>query len=90
MVPLGWEMGVGFAITSYNQKLYFGLMADTAAAPDVERLGDFLAQAYVELRSAAGVSPIETTDVGATEAEQKPARKRAAPSAGQPLAADAG
>jgi len=90
MVPIAWEMGVGFAITSYNQKLYFGLMADTAAAPDVERLGDFLAQAYVELRSAAGVSPIETTEVGATEAEQRPARKRAAPSAGQPLAADAG
>jgi len=90
MVPIAWEMGVGFAITSYNQKLYFGLMADAGAAPDVERLGDFLAQAYVELRSAAGVAPIETTEVGAGEAEQKPARKRAAPAAGQPLAADAG
>ena len=90
MVPIAWEMGVGFAITSYNQKLYFGLMADAGAAPDVERLGDFLAQAYVELRSAAGVAPMETTEVGAAEAEQRPARKRAAPSAGQPLAADAG
>ena len=91
MVPIAWEMGVGCAVTSYNQKLYFGLMADAGAAPDVERLGDFLAQAYVELRSAAGISPIETTEVGgATEAEQRPPRKRAAPSPGQPLAADAG
>ena len=91
MVPIAWEMGIGFAITSYNQKLYFGLMADAGAAPDVDRLGDFLAQAYVELRSAAGVAPMEMTAMGtAAEAEQQPARKRAAPSASQPMAADAG
>src|SRR3989304_5429895 len=56
MVPIAWEMGIGFAITSYNQKLYFGLMADAGAAPDVERLGGFLAQADVGLR-AGGPRP---------------------------------
>ncbi len=92
LVPIAWEMGVGCAVTSYNQKLYFGLMADAQAAPDVDRLGDFLAQAYVELRSAAGVTPIEAAEVAAAaEAPaRRPRRKRAAPAQGQPLAADAG
>ncbi len=92
LVPIAWEMGVGCAVTSYNHKLYFGLMADAQAAPDVDRLGDFLAQAYVELRSAAGVTPIEAAEVAAAaEAPaRRPRRKRAAPAQGQPLAADAG
>jgi len=87
LVPIAWEMGVGCAVTSYNQKLYFGLMADASAAPDVDRLGDFLTEAYVELRSAAGVAPSEVPAV----AVEQPARtqKRAAPAAGQTLAADA-
>jgi WS/DGAT/MGAT family acyltransferase len=91
LVPIAWEMGVGCAVTSYNQKLYFGLMADAQAAPDVDRLGDFLAQAYVELRSAAGVTPIEEVVATAVpEATERPKRKRAAPGRASPLAADAG
>ncbi len=83
-------MGVGCAVTSYNQKLYFGLIADAKAAPDVDRLGDFLHQSYVELRSAAGVAATEAATVAAkTEARPKP-RRRAAPAKEQPLAADAG
>lgn len=88
LMPIAWEMGVGCAVTSYNHKLYFCLMADAAAAPDVERLGDFLTEAYVELRSAAGVAPSELPSIAA-EAVERP-RKRAAPAAAQPLAADAG
>lgn len=87
LMPIAWEIGVGCAVTSYNQKLYFGLMADAAAAPDVERLGDFLTEAYVELRSAAGVAPSELPAVAAEAAEQP--RRRAATAAGQRLAADA-
>jgi WS/DGAT/MGAT family acyltransferase len=85
LVPIAWEMGVGCAVTSYNQKLYFGLMADAQAAPDVDRLGNFLTESYVEMRSAAGVAISEATDV------EQPVRrqKRAAPAAGQTLAADA-
>lgn len=55
-VPIGNEMAVGCAIQSYNQKLYFGLTADAAAAPDVGRLRDFLAEAFVALKAAAGLS----------------------------------
>ncbi len=55
IVPLGWEMGIGCAVTSYNHRLYFGLMADARAAPDVHRLKELLDESYMELRTAAGV-----------------------------------
>ena len=58
-VPIGNDMGVCCAIQSYNGKLYFGLTADSAAAPDVHRLNDFLEEAFGELRRAAGVQPLE-------------------------------
>jgi WS/DGAT/MGAT family acyltransferase len=100
MVPIAWEMGVGCAVTSYNQRLYFGLMADAKAAPDVDRLGDFLTQAYVELRSAAGVESIDMPEVSAREvpseapaaatAEAARPRKRRARPSGESVAADAG
>ena len=88
LMPIAWEMGVGCGVTSYNQKLYFALVADAKAAPDVDRLGNFLTEAYVELRAAAGVTPSELPAI-ATEAVERP-RRRAAAGAGQPLVADAG
>lgn len=88
LFPIAWEMGVGCAVTSYNQKLYFGLMADASAAPDVDRLATFLTDAYAELRGAAGVPMSELPQIG-VESRGKP-RARPAPAAGQSLAADAG
>ncbi len=91
MVPLGWEMGIGCGVTSYDQKLYFGLMADPQAAPDVERLREFLDQAFVELRSAAGVGRSDLPEVGiAPSVTVNGSRKRrAAPSQAEAMAADA-
>lgn len=89
LVPLGWEMGLGCGITSYDQKIYFGLMADAKAAPDVQRVKEFLDQAYVELRAAAGVAKSDIPQVGVKVAA--PERQRRA--VGQPadsIAADAG
>jgi len=54
-VPVGYAVGVGCAIMSYDQKLYFGLTSDVQAMPDVERLKQFLDESFVELRTAAGV-----------------------------------
>lgn len=54
-VPIGSEMGVGCAVQSYNNKLYFGLTGDVEAAPDLNRLKTFLDQSFVDLRRAAGV-----------------------------------
>jgi WS/DGAT/MGAT family acyltransferase len=92
LVPLGWEMGVGCGVTSYDQKLYFGLMADPNAAPDVARLKEFLDQAFVELRSAAGVTRSDLPQMGATAPQTAGGTRRrrsAPPVAGQRMAADA-
>lgn len=89
MVPLGWEMGVGCGVTSYNQKLYFGLMADANSAPDITRMKEFLDQAYVELRSAAGVAKSDIPQMGvAPETSERP--RRAAGQHADSMAADAG
>jgi WS/DGAT/MGAT family acyltransferase len=92
LVPLGWEMGLGCGVTSYDQKLYFGLMADTRAAPDIQRLKEFLDQAYVELRSAAGVAKSDIPQMGVKAAEPAAERPRraAAGSHAEKMAADAG
>jgi WS/DGAT/MGAT family acyltransferase len=58
-VPVGYAIGCGCAIMSYDQNLYFGLTSDTQAMPDVEKLRDALEQSFVELRAAAGVEEIK-------------------------------
>jgi diacylglycerol O-acyltransferase len=54
-VPTGYDLGVGCAAHSYNGKLFFGLIADTHAAPDVDRLRDFVAEAFEELRRSVSL-----------------------------------
>ncbi len=92
MMPLAWEMGVGCGVTSYDQKLYFGLMADPNAAPDVGRLKEFLDQAFVELRSAAGVDKSDLPQMGAAPQTARGGGRRgsAAHAAAERMAADAG
>jgi len=58
-VPVGYAVGCGCAIMSYDQRLYFGLTADAQAMPDVESLKAFLEESFVELRKAAGVDEIK-------------------------------
>jgi WS/DGAT/MGAT family acyltransferase len=90
MVPLAWEMGVGCGVTSYDQKLYFGLMADADAAPDVHRLKEFLDQAFVELRAAAGVGKSDIPQMGVAPQVNGARRRRAPAAAAEAMAADAG
>lgn len=58
-VPVGYAIGCGCAIMSYDQNLYFGLTSDTQAMPDVEKLKEALDKSFVELRKAAGVEEIK-------------------------------
>lgn len=58
-VPVGYAIGCGCAIMSYDQNLYFGLTSDTQAMPDVEKLKEALEQSFIELRAAAGVEEIK-------------------------------
>ena len=54
-VPTGYELGINCAVQSYDGRLFFGLIADAHAAPDVNRLRDFLYPAFRELCRSAGV-----------------------------------
>lgn len=54
-VPVGYAVGCGCAILTYDQKITFGLTADVQAMPDVERLRDFLNESFAELLQAAHV-----------------------------------
>lgn len=59
LVPLSLNLGLSVGVTSYNHRLYFGLIADPNAVPDVENLKRCLDESFFELRSAAGVAPSE-------------------------------
>jgi diacylglycerol O-acyltransferase len=82
-VPVGYAVGCGCAIVSYDQKIYFGLTADTQAMPDVERLRDFLNESYAELLQAAGVEEIKPQAVKATKPRAAATKLPAAKSAGK-------
>ena len=53
-VPIGDFMGVCCAMASYNGRLYFSLTGDSACAPDLERLRDFLEEELNELAGSLG------------------------------------
>ncbi|HSP55589.1 MAG TPA: wax ester/triacylglycerol synthase family O-acyltransferase [Dehalococcoidia bacterium] len=55
LAPLGWEMGMGVAVTSYNQRLYVTTQSDAALADDMDDLRDLLDEAYQALCAEAGV-----------------------------------
>jgi diacylglycerol O-acyltransferase len=52
LVPLGGNLGYGVAIVSYNQNLYFGLMAEPHLMPDVHLMRKYIEEAFAELRAA--------------------------------------
>jgi len=89
LVPLGWEMGIGCGVMSYDQKLSFGLMASSSDAADVTRLKEFVDQAFVELRSAAGVEKSDIPQFGLAQDEGAD-RRRVAGATVDSMAADAG
>jgi diacylglycerol O-acyltransferase / wax synthase len=53
LVPLGAVLGYGVAILSYNQKLYFGMMADPNLMPDVALMKFYVDEAFAELKKRA-------------------------------------
>jgi len=53
LVPLAGTFGYGVAIVSYNQNLFFGLMAEPRMMPDVDFMKSCIAAAFEELKGAA-------------------------------------
>jgi hypothetical protein len=78
MVPIAWSMGIGCAVTSYDQSLYIGLTADRGAAPDVDLLGEGIERAWIELRTAAGQRTVSLTPWAAKREAAKAERLPAA------------
>jgi diacylglycerol O-acyltransferase / wax synthase len=58
-VPIGYNLGMGTAIFSYDGKLFFGIGSDAKAMDDVEKFREILDECFMELRELAGVEPIE-------------------------------
>ena len=56
-VPLAARQALGIAIMSYDGHLYFGLLGDFDAMPDLEETADDLAASIEELAAVAGVQP---------------------------------
>ncbi|QQS39666.1 MAG: wax ester/triacylglycerol synthase family O-acyltransferase [Acidobacteriota bacterium] len=52
-VPIGYGLGLGCAIFSYNQELYFGLSSDAGAMDDVEKFKEILDGVFNELLELA-------------------------------------
>ena len=68
LVPLAGTLGYGVAIVSYNQSLFFGLMADPRMMPDVDFMKSCIAGAFEELKTAAQkIMPAEERLIQATE-----------------------
>jgi len=53
LLPLGGNLGFGVPIVSYNQNLYFTMMAEPTLMPDPERMKSLVEQVFEELKSAA-------------------------------------
>ena len=54
-VPASWDVGVTLAIQSYDRKLFFSFTIDPQAAPDGERMKEFLDASFLALCKAAKV-----------------------------------
>jgi WS/DGAT/MGAT family acyltransferase len=50
-VPIGYGLGLGCAIFSYNQTLYFGLSSDAKAMSDVEKFKEILDETFADLKA---------------------------------------
>lgn len=59
-VPIGYGLGLGCAIFSYNQTLHFGLSSDAQAMKDVETFRDILNEVFADLKECAARAAMAT------------------------------
>jgi diacylglycerol O-acyltransferase / wax synthase len=78
LLPLGANLGFGVPIVSYNQNLYFTMMAEPNLMPDPERMKSQVQQAFEELRAAAAVRSIPAIAAPHAARRQRPAQAPAA------------
>ena len=56
LLPLAGDMGLGVAIMSYDQSLYWGITSDPKIVPDVDAIARLVEEEFRTLREAAGVA----------------------------------
>ena len=67
-VPIGYGLGLGCAILSYHQTLYFGLSSDAQAMGDVEKFKEILDEVFADLKGV--VEKLENQTANAVGAEK--------------------
>jgi len=75
LVPVALEMGITIAITTYDQRMFVTLIADTNCAPDIDKLMTYMRDEFEELRHRAEVQerePVEIPDVTIRRAKSVP------------------
>ena len=63
LLPVGPGMALNMGVFSYNQRIYFGYIADTFAMKDTDFFRDCVDEAFAELREACGVPVSEHIDI---------------------------
>jgi len=56
-VLVTWRMGLGVAVMSYMQNLWFSFTGDAGVLSDIDRIADFLADEFRELHAAVVAKP---------------------------------
>jgi diacylglycerol O-acyltransferase len=68
-IPLSGHRAVAIGVTSYNSKVFFGIVADREAVPDVDVLAQCIEDALIEL-----VDTVESRHRRAPRGRQRPAK----------------
>jgi hypothetical protein len=68
-MPVVLEMGINFAIASYDQRMFVNICADGVTANDAEKMGEFLDASFEELLAAAEVKQADYVRIRASAAE---------------------
>lgn len=69
-IPLSGRRALAIGVTSYNHKVFFGIVADRDAVPDVEVLAQCIEEALAEL-----VDTVETRRTRAPRGRQRPTKR---------------
>lgn len=64
-VPIGYGLGLGCAILSYNQTLHFGLSSDAQAMGDVEKFKEILDEVFEDLKATVETMESQTASANA-------------------------
>lgn len=84
LLPLTGDLGLGVAIMSYDQSLYWGISCDPKIVPDVDAIGRLIGEEFRALRETAGVPATDLPEIGAHHAPHREIKK--APNHRSPLA----